>query len=111
MTPEEAKDVRNVDAFILGDVPLAAWSEDIDAQNAFFIESLNPDYYIYLAEKYIEDIDGENSFHAATALRTIYFQCMENMFALLFSYIQSARCQLPYILKYRNEIDKLILGM
>jgi hypothetical protein len=104
--------------FLVDERPFCLWDIDLKKRNLEFLESLDPSYYEYMANLHIQNIGEDDdarskeSQHAALAMRTVYSQALETLFALISAFIQAPRCIPAWINLYqnhelRNVIDKI----
>lgn len=87
--------------FVVGEKDaFCVWDPDFRERNLTFIESVDADYFMYLAAVHGEQI-AEEPQHAAFALRTAYHHGLETFFSLLFAAVQAPRVAYAWVLKYR----------
>jgi hypothetical protein len=96
-------------SFVVGDKPLCLWDADIQQKNMDFLESLDPGYFEYMVKVHQQTIteadnptDKEAQF-AAMALRTIYSQALETLFAIIFTTLQAPHCPPAWFNEYTNK--------
>ncbi len=78
--------------FRILDTPYCAWGWDLRQQNLQFLDSIDHQYYDYIARTHIEHLKGEHAPRAATALRAAYLHGLETFFCLLGAAIQAPGC-------------------
>lgn len=89
--------------------PWCLWDWDIKEQTATFLKTFDATYFDYLAKLHEAHLEGEDSRHAATAIRTTYCHAMETLFALLGAIVQAPDCVPGWIQKYHPEHLKQIV--
>lgn len=78
--------------FLVDEKPYCVWDTNIKSKTLDFLESLDPGYYEFLANKHIKGALSKNkksSMYSSLALRTAYSQALETLFALISSFIQA----------------------
>ncbi len=98
--------------FKVDSTPYCVWDLDLHENNMEFINSVNPNYFKYLAQAHIEHIEGDDKLLASMALKTAYYHGLETLFSLLCSTIQAPNCVYGWILKsrphqVRNLVEKI----
>lgn len=86
--------------FLVNEDPYCLWEANIQEQNEFFLNSVNPEYYKFLYETFKDSPEKQL---ASVAIRTALFQATETFYALLGAFIQAPNCVYAWISKYRNE--------
>lgn len=124
--------------YVVGDRPFCYWDSDIAQKTASFLESLDPAYFESMANVFIPYIEETQSIeeitflqrlvervksifatnpnqpecnpqHAALALRMIYSQSLETLFALICGALQAPLCVHAWLLNYRpSELRQLL---
>ncbi len=92
--------------FIVGERPFCLWDHEIKKINLQFLNSIDPEYFVYLADTNFEKLGDENEEvhqHAALAIRTAFSQGLETLFALLFGFIQAHHCVVAWMNLYKNS--------
>ena len=69
--------------FAVAEDTYCCWDQDLAQHNASFLATLDADYFAYLAEVHLRELDGENRQRAAVSLRTAYHHGVETLFSLL----------------------------
>lgn len=69
--------------FAVGTDVYCCWEHDLPERNERFLSSLDGEYFNYVAQRHLDDIDGENRQRAAVALRAAYHHGLETLFSLL----------------------------
>lgn len=99
--------------FVVDIAPYCVWEWDLAERDLEFINSIDPKYFLYLADVHARALENDASDqHAALALRTAYVHALETFFALLFATIQAPDCIVGWLHKYqirdlRNLIEKI----
>ena len=115
--------------YIVGERPFCYWDSDISQKTAMFLENLDPSYFESMANVFVTNIEEplpskEITFlhkfvkfmtsirskktiqpecdpqHAALALRMIYSQSLETLFALICAALQAPLCVHAWMLNY-----------
>ncbi len=95
--------------FQVGRRPFCVWGIGLRAKNVDYLQRMTPEYFEYLAQAFIDHLDGENKQHAALALRVSYGQALEALFALLCAAVQAPGCVAGWMVKYQNkELEELV---
>jgi len=97
--------------FAVDDFAWCAWDWDLKKLNLNFINSIDPEYFEYLAQIYASS-DEKHEQNAALALRAAYSHGLETLFAFLFAAIQAPDCVIGWVHKYevsqiRNLLQKV----
>lgn len=98
--------------FAVDETPWCVWEWDLHKQNLGFIESVDPQYFTYLAGSYANSPDDEQEHRAALALRAAYSHGLETLFAFLFAALQAPDCVIGWVHKYeiynlKSLLDKV----
>ncbi len=104
--------------FLVDERPFCLWDIDLKKRTLEFVDNLDPSYFEYIANLYVEHSDendearNKESQHAALAMRTAFSQALETLFALISAMIQAPRCIAAWINLYqnhelRNVVDKI----
>lgn len=88
--------------FVVDKRPFCVWEWDLPERNRSFLESIDPDYFLYLTETHAANLDGEHRNHAALALRMAYSHALETFFALVGTLVQAHECPVGWMAKYRD---------
>jgi hypothetical protein len=95
--------------FVVDERPFCVWDWDLQARTLSFLDGIDPNYFIYLADVYTGSSDGEQQQYAALAIRTMYAQALETLFAFLGAALQAPLCVPAWLAKYQNAaLDSLI---
>jgi len=98
--PERAANGIVCSRFAVGETPYCVWEWDLTERNLEFIEGLKPELFAYLAEVHNRELTGEQPQLAALALRALYSQGLETLFALLMATVQAPDCIVGWLPKY-----------
>jgi hypothetical protein len=99
---------------VIGERPYCVWGTDIQKMALEFLSNLDASYFEYLANTHIQLINEEQprekeSQFSALALRTIYSQGIETLFALLGAALQSPQCIHAWVDNYQpRELYSLV---
>lgn len=99
--------------FAVDESPFTVWEWDLRERNLAFINDVDPGYFEYLADAYVQGLEtDEQQQRSALSLRTAYSHGLETFFALLFATIQAPDCVIGWLHKYdlgdlRNLIQKV----
>ena len=75
--------------FAVGDRPFCCWEWDLPERNLQFLESLDTDYYGYIAELCITELETDSEMSASIVLRGAYHQAVETLISVLGAYVQA----------------------
>lgn len=87
-------------SFAVDATPRAMWGVELREQNLAFLEGIDPTFFTYAAEAHLAALEGPSRQHAAMAIRVVYGQAVETLFALLGAAVQAPNCPLGWILSY-----------
>ena len=76
--------------FAVGSKVYCCWEHDLPRRNDKFLSSIDCEYFRYIAQLHLDQIEGENKQRAAVALRSAYHHGLETFFSLV-----GALCQAP----------------
>jgi hypothetical protein len=82
------------------------WDTNFDKNVFDFLESLEPEYYEFIADRLIRGALSKSkkiSKYSSLTLRTTYSQALETLFALISSSIQAPNCPHAWFAIYRNQ--------
>lgn len=101
--------------FVVDDIPYCVWEWDLQERNLRFVESIDHEYFEYLATTYATQLDGPHAQRAATALRTAYHHGLETFFTLVCATLQAPLCIVGWMQKcqthqLRNLVRKIHEG-
>lgn len=82
--------------------PLTFWDWELEIKNIEFLEGIDPEYFFYIAEQNILELENENKHRAAITIRLAYSHALETLFALLGAVVQAPQCPLGWMLNYKN---------
>jgi hypothetical protein len=98
--------------FTVGDRPHEVWDWDLDKRNLEYLQSLDPDYFLYAARTNypnLEADDPKDRQRAATAIRVAYHHGLESLFSLIFAALQARHCVVGWMQVYTpSELRKLV---
>lgn len=95
--------------FATYETPHCVWEYDLDRVNRGFLDSLEPAFFSGQADILHARVLSADDIHAATALRALYLQGLEAMFALLGSALQAPGAVPAWLLRYRTrELRELV---
>ena len=89
--------------FVVGATPFCVWDWDVPGKNLRFVDSLNPEYFGYLADTLAPDLDSDHKLLAGSAIRAAYGLGLETMFSVLFAALQAPGCIAGWLHKYKPE--------
>jgi hypothetical protein len=75
--------------FTIDENPYCLWDWNIKSLNLEFLNSVNYQYFDFLAKTLIEYPEEKDKHYAATALRLAYLHGLETLFALLCASLQA----------------------
>ena len=90
--------------------PHCVWDVKLREKNLEAINSIDPDYFLFLTDLYYSHLQTANKDKAAMALRTTYYHAAETLFSLIAAAIQAPHCIYAWMLRYwprhvRNIIE------
>jgi len=89
--------------FVVDESPYACWDLELQKKNLEFLRGIDSEYFKYIAEINIANIENEDKHKkAATALRISFSQGLETLFSLLCSAVQAPFCSIGWLLSYKN---------
>jgi hypothetical protein len=98
--------------FLVDERTFCLWDQDVRKVNLDFLNSVDPEYYEYLADVNYENLESEDekvSQHAAVAIRAAFSQGLETLFAFIFASIQAPHCVPAWMALYKpSELYKLV---
>ena len=92
--------------FLIDERPFCVWDTKFDSIVLEFLDSLEPEYYEYIANRLIKGALSKYkkiSKYSSLGLRTTYSQALETLFALISSAIQAPNCPHAWFATYRNS--------
>ena len=98
------------EAFAVDEQLHCLWHTDIRELNLQFLRDLDPSYFEKIGEILKPHLsDKENSRHAALAVRTVFSQAVETLFAFIFAAVQAPHIPLGWLLRYSpGHLPKLV---
>jgi hypothetical protein len=94
---------------LIDETPLRFWEVEGSDTQLQFLESIDPDYFVYLGRIHESQLDGNDSRHAAVGLRISYSHALETLFALIGAAVQAPDCPAGWMLKYKiTELNGLL---
>jgi hypothetical protein len=95
--------------FMVDEKPYCLWDWDLKERTISFLNGIDPDYFVYIAQTHTDALEGEQKQLAALAIRAAYAQALETLFAFLGAALQAPYCVPAWLVKYSNsDLDKLI---
>ncbi len=85
--------------FAVADTPYCVWGWDIVNRNLRFLDGVDADYFIYIAETHLGHLEGERAQRASVALRAAYHLSLETFFSLIGAALQAPDCVTGWVLK------------
>src|SRR5437868_6316886 len=88
------------------------WSLGLDNENSTYLQALDGAYFLHIANVHAPLLDPAKprSHHAAMAIRLAYGQARESLLALLCASVQSPDFVVGWMLKYRMEDLRSVVG-
>jgi hypothetical protein len=98
--------------FTVNDSPYCLWEADVADRNRAFLDGLDPEYFAYLLNTYIETEDEKRSL---VALKIGLHHSVEALFSLLGAFVQAPDCAYAWIAKCSNAdlrtfVDRVTRG-
>jgi hypothetical protein len=91
------------EVFGVGEKLHCLWDCNIPALNLEFLNSIDHEYFKYLAEIHSGSLTSPHKLRAAIALHTAYFHGLETLFSLIFAGLHAPSVIPAWILKCRTE--------
>ena len=88
--------------FPVGKKIYCVWGPDIIEKNRDFIRGIDYKYFDYVCAVHRDQLDGDDALHAALAIRSNYFLCLETFFTLIGALLQAPRCVPGWFLKAKT---------
>jgi hypothetical protein len=85
--------------FKVNKTPYCVWGYDLKERNLAYLKGYNHQYFKYVAELQIDQLDGDNRQLAAMTLRKEYHHAQETLFSLLCAAVQAPTCVYGWVLK------------
>lgn len=85
--------------FTVNDSPYCLWEVDVADRNRAFLDGLDPEYFSYLLDTYIETEDEKRGL---VALKIGFHHSIETLFSLLGAFVQAPDCAYAWIAKCSN---------
>ncbi|MCG8336379.1 MAG: hypothetical protein MJE63_17875, partial [Proteobacteria bacterium] len=97
--------------FKVGTDPHCIWDVKLREKNLDAINSIDPDYFLFLTDLYYSHLQTANKDKAAMAIRTTYYHAAETLFSLIAATMQAPYCIYAWMLRYwprhvRSVIEK-----
>ena len=89
--------------FAVRDQAYCVWDHDLRQRNEVFLRSLDGQYFRYLVEVHLPQLQAENAQRAAVALRVAYHHSLETLFSLLGALAQAPNCVAAWLPKCSNR--------
>ncbi len=99
--------------FIVNDRPFCLWDENVKRKSLEFLDGLDPSYYKYVANIFLNGVNEKNkkeNHQSALLIRLIYSMALETFFAFIGSAIQAPYCVPAWISLYQPSELKLIIN-
>ncbi len=92
--------------------PHCVWDVKLREKNIEAINSIDPDYFLFLTDLYYSHLQTANRDKAAMAIRTTYYHAVETLFSLLAASVQAPYSIYAWMLRYwprhlRNVVEGL----
>lgn len=98
--------------FVTGRKAHCAWEFDLSKAVLRFLTELDPDYFVNIAEIHLARVEESECQSSAIALRSLYLQGLETLFAMLGALVQAPGAIPAWLLKYKNhELDELVADL
>lgn len=91
------------EVFGVGEKLHCFWDSNIPALNLKFLNSIDHEYFKYLADIHSGSLTGPHKLRAAIALHTAYFHGLETLFSLIFAGLHAQTAMPAWILKCRTD--------
>jgi hypothetical protein len=95
---------------VTDETPHCVWGWNLAELERQFLDGIDPEYFSYMAEIHLAQIDGGESRRAALALRMTYSHALETLMSLVGALIQAPTCVIGWLHKYSNEELKSVIS-
>jgi hypothetical protein len=85
---------------VTNETPVVFWGYDNAQTQLKFLDSIDPDYFRYLAKVHEGCLTGEDHLSAAIALRVTYSHALETVFAMIGAALQAPECPAGWLVSY-----------
>jgi len=94
---------------VIDEDPMFFWDYDDPRMQIEFLNSIDPQYFRYVADVYQLELESGDAPRAAVALRLTYSHALETLFALIGASLQAPYCPAGWLLRYRNrDLHRLV---
>ena len=109
--PNEQHSNIHYQMFKVDSDPHCVWDVKLREKNLEAINSIDPDYFLFLTDLYYSHLQTANRDKAAMAIRTTYHHAAETLFSLIAATMQAPHCIYAWMLRYwprhlRSVIEK-----
>lgn len=95
--------------FMVCDRPFCIWDVGLSEKNLNSIKAISADFFDYIANLHVKQLDTDNKQLAALAIRMAYHHSLETLFSLICATIQAPICIYAWLLKYQiKDIRELL---
>lgn len=95
--------------FAVDETAVVFWERKGQERQLSFLNAIDAKYFEYVARINEPELDGEQKLRAAAAVRLVYSQALECLFALIGAALQAPTCPAGWMLKYRvSDIESLL---
>ena len=95
--------------FSVGDASYCVWGWDLQDRNLRFLDGIDAEYFIYVAETHLGHIQGDRAQLASVALRAAYHLSLETFFSLVGAAVQAPDCVVGWMLKAQTAQIKQVV--
>lgn len=86
--------------FAVGDEPYCLWEEDVAERTRAFLDGLDPEFFSYLLNAYMETEDEKRG---SVGIRLALHHATETLFSLLGAFVQAPDCPYAWIARCNNQ--------
>jgi hypothetical protein len=95
--------------FAVGDTSYCVWGWDLIDRNLRFLDGIDEEYFVYIAETHLGHIQGAQAQLASVALRAAYHLSLETFFSLIGAALQAPDCVVGWVLKAQTSQIKEVV--
>lgn len=89
----------------IDDKPYCCWELDVKKRNVEFLNNIDYEYFLFQSEIYLDELNGENKYKAALAIRNIYHHTIETFFSLVCATLQAPSCVYAWL--YHAKVGEI----
>ncbi len=101
MTEEQDKTTLQYVQFMVANRPRCVWEWDIREFHAGSVKKIDPLYFSFQASTLASELESDNKYRAACAIRANYWHALESFLALLFATLQAPHATYAWLIEFR----------